>query len=64
MMNLVSKIFKKIIFNIHTILLVAGMAFVAVSAFLLDIKVGFLVCGIELIVLALLISWNLGKGGE
>lgn len=52
--------FKRLVLNIHTILLFVGIGFVSVSAFLYSEKIGFLVLGISLITVSLIINRDMG----
>lgn len=51
---------KNIFLYIHTILLFVGIAFIAVSAFLYSLIVGFLVLGVCCIGASVLISREMG----
>ncbi|MBC6310142.1 hypothetical protein HCJ66_11395 [Listeria sp. FSL L7-1582] len=54
---------KYIVTQIHTLLLLAGVFFMTLSAFLVHIELGFLVLGLFLVLLALYINYESKEGG-
>ncbi|HEL2318691.1 TPA: hypothetical protein TZM62_000253 [Streptococcus suis] len=54
---------KWLLSHIHTILLVLGFSFVAYAAFLFSIKIGYLVTGLLLVLLAVIINHSADQGG-
>ena len=49
--------FKKFILtNVHTLALLLGVFFIAVAAFMFNMTIGFLILGIEMIILAILLE--------
>ena len=55
-----SRLFKWLFLNIHTLLLFVGIAFIAISAFLYSLIVGFLVLGVCCIAASLIINKEMG----
>ncbi|MEQ7122759.1 hypothetical protein [Enterococcus gallinarum] len=55
-----SKLFQLLFLNIHTLLLFVGIAFIAISAFLYSLIVGFLVLGVCCIAISLIINKSMG----
>ena len=47
---------KWLLNNIHTILLVAGLGLITYSSFLFNVILGYFVCGILLVILAVVIN--------
>lgn len=50
--------FKWLLLNIHTILLIVGLGFIALAAFLFSSIFGFLVLGVSCVLLGLVIDKN------
>lgn len=55
-----SKLFKWLFINIHTLLLFIGIAFIVISAFFYSLIVGFLVLGVCCIAASLIINKSMG----
>ncbi len=60
LLNKIKKLAVNIMMNIHTILLITGMGFLSISAFLVNLICGYAVTGIVLMILGWLISREAG----
>lgn len=57
------KKFRLIASHTHTLLLLIGVFFVVVAAFLVHLALGFLILGLACILLAIYINYEAGGGG-
>ena len=53
---MLSKIIKWILLQAHTFFLLVGITFISIAAFLVSIRIGFLVSGVCLVIIGYLID--------